>query len=82
MFYVLVENELNELSEKVETISIKGLIKDLINGYKILNDTKCFSSGTFQNYLVFIPAKKYITSFSDTTRNYSWKSNGMSGRKY
>ena len=43
MFYVLVENKLNELSEKVETISIKGLIKDLINGYKILNDTKCFS---------------------------------------
>ena len=29
----------------------KGLTKDLINGYKILNDTKYFSSGIFQNYL-------------------------------
>ena len=31
-----------------------------------------------QNYLVFIPAKKCIKYFSDTTRINSWKSNGMS----
>ena len=32
----------------------------------------------FQNYLVFIPTKKYIKYFSGTTRIESWKSNGMS----
>ena len=56
--HVPVENELNELSRKVEGISTKRLTKDLINGHKILNSAKYFSSGIFQNYLVFIPAKK------------------------
>ena len=56
--HVPVENELNELSRKVEGISTKRLTKDLINGHKILDNTKYFSSGIFQNYLVFIPAKK------------------------
>ena len=51
---VLVENELNELLQKVEAILTKGLTKDLVNGYKILNGAKYFSSGIFQNYLVFI----------------------------
>ena len=32
----------------------------------------------FQNYLVFIPAEKYVKYFSGTTRVESWKSNGMS----
>ena len=50
----------------------------MINGYKILNGAKYFSSGIFQNYLVFIPAKKYIKYFNDTTRNYSWESNAIS----
>ena len=40
--HVRVENELNELSKIVEAISLKGLTKDLINGYKILNGTKKF----------------------------------------
>ena len=40
--HVRVENELNELSKIVEAISLKGLTKDLINGYKILNETKKF----------------------------------------
>ena len=35
--------------------------------------------GIFQNYLVFIPAKKQIKYFSGTTRIESWKSNGISG---
>ena len=34
--------------------------------------------GIFQNYLIFIPAKKYIKCFSVTTRIESWKSNTMS----
>ena len=31
----------------------------------------------FKNYLVFIPANKYIKYFTGTTRTESWKSNGM-----
>ena len=50
----------------------------MINGYKILNGAKYFSSGIFQNYLVFIPAKKYTKYFSGTTKIGSWKSNRMS----
>ena len=38
--HVLVENELNNLSEKVTLILTKGLTKDLINGYSILTCTK------------------------------------------
>ena len=50
----------------------------MINGLKILNGAKYFSSGIIQNYLVFIPAKKYIKYFNDTSRIYLLKSNGMS----
>ena len=38
--HVLVENRLNKLSRKVKAISTKGLIKDLINKYNILNGAK------------------------------------------
>ena len=75
--YVLVENELNELSKKVKAISTKALTKDFIYGHKILSSTKYFSSGIYQNYLVFIPTKKCIKHFNGTTRINSWKSNGM-----
>ena len=71
------KNELNELSKKVKAISTKGLRKDLTNTISILNGAKYFSLGIFQNYLVFLPAKKYIKYFSGTTRIESWKSNGM-----
>ena len=50
----------------------------MINKFSILNGAKYFSSGIFQNYLVFMPAKKYIKYFSGTTRINSWKYNGMS----
>ena len=50
------KNELNELSKKVKAISTEGLTKDLIDKFIILNGAKYFSSGIFQNYLVFIPA--------------------------
>ena len=72
------KNELNELSKKVKAISTKGLTKDLINKFSILNGAKYFSLRIFQNYLVFITTKKYIKYFSGTTRIKSWKSNGMS----
>ena len=39
---VLVENELNELSKKVEAMSIKRLTKDLINWDKISNGATIF----------------------------------------
>ena len=72
------KNELDELSKKVKAISTKGTTKDLINIFNFLNETKYFSSGIFQNHLVFIPAKKRIKHFSGTTRLDSWKSNRMS----
>ena len=72
------KNELNELSKKVKAISTKGLTKDLIDKFSILNGAKYFSLGIFQNYLVFTPARKHIKHFHGTTQIYSWKSNGMS----
>ena len=72
------KNELNGLSKNVKVISTKGLTKCLINKFSILNGTKYFSSGIFQNYLVSIPVKKYIKYFCGTTRIDSWKSNGIS----
>ena len=34
----------------------------------ILNGAKCFSSGIFQNYIVFIAAEKYIKYFTGNNR--------------
>ena len=64
--------------KKFKALLTKGLTKDLINKFNILNGAKYFSSGIFQNYLVFIPAKKYIKYFSGSTGIDLWKSNGMS----
>ena len=72
------KNELNELSKKVKAMSTKGLTKDLIKKFSIINGEKYFSLGIFQNYLVFIPIKKYIKYFTDTIQIASWKSNEMS----
>ena len=72
------KNELNELSRKVKAASTKGLTKDFIDKISILNGTKYFSLGIFQNYLVFIPNIKYIKYFHGNTQIYSWKPNGMS----
>ena len=72
------KNELNELSKKVKAISTIRLTKDLINKFSIRNGAKYFSSGIFQNYLVFIPAKKHIKYVNRTTLVELWKSNRMS----
>ena len=64
--------------KKVKTISTKVLTEDLINKFSILNGAKYFSLEIFQNYLVFIPARKCIKYFSGTNWIQSWKSNGMS----
>ena len=50
----------------------------MINKLSILNVAKYFSSGIFQNYLVFIPTKKYIKYFGGTTKIDLWKFNEMS----
>ena len=76
--HVLVENELDELSEEVELISTKELTKDLINEYSILKGAKKFYLGALQNYLVFISANKYNEFYSDTEQICSSKSEGMS----
>ena len=54
------KSELNELSKKVKAISTKQSTKDSINKFIILNRTKYFSLGIFQNYLVFLPAKNKL----------------------
>ena len=74
----LNKNELNELSKEIKELSRKILTKDLINKFSVLNGAKYEYSGIFQNYLVFIPAKKYIRYFGGTTYIDSWKPNGMS----
>ena len=65
---------MNELSKKVEAISTKGLTKDLINGSKILNERRYFSSGTLQNHLRYVLYNKYIRIFSNTSNVLPWKS--------
>ena len=50
----------------------------MINKFNVFIRAKYFSSKIFQNYLVFISAKKYIKYFSSTTGIDSWNSNGMS----
>ena len=50
----------------------------MINNFSILNEVKYFSSGIFQNYLVFISAKNDIKRISGTTRIESSRPNGMS----
>ena len=74
----LNKNELNELSKEIKEMSRKILTKDLINKFSVLNGAKYEYSGIFQNYLVFIPAKKYIRYFGGTTWIDSWKPNGIS----
>ena len=69
---------MNELSKKVKATSVKELTRYLINKFSILNGAKCFTSGIFRNYLVFIPTKKYIEYFTGTTQIKCWKSDGMS----
>ena len=72
------KNELNYLSKKVKAISTEGLTTGLICKVSILNGAKYFSSGIFDNRLVFVLATKYIKYFSGTTPIESWKSNEMS----
>ena len=55
-------NQLNKLYiyQKNTPISTNGLTKDFINKFSIFDRAKCFRSGIFQYYSVFILVKKYI----------------------
>ena len=55
----------------VKAISTKGLTKDLINKFSILNGAKYFSLGIFLNYLVFTEAKSSIKYLRGTARTES-----------
>ena len=68
------QKKLNQYNKRLT----KGLIKDLINKFSILNGVNYFSSGIFQNYSVFIPAKKYVKYFSGTSQINLWKFNEIS----
>ena len=46
--------------------------------FGVLNGARYFSSGIFQNHLVFIQAKNTLNNFSGTTWINSGKSNGIS----
>ena len=59
--HVPAEKELNELSNKVKAISTKVLI----NGYKILNGSRYFSSATLQIHLSIVYIKKYFKLFTN-----------------
>ena len=50
----------------------------MINKFSIINGSKYFSLGIFENYLAFIPNTKYMKYFHGTTQIYSCKSKGMS----
>ena len=50
----------------------------MINKFIFLHRAKYFSLGTFRNYLVFLPDKKYIKYSSGITQIDTWKFNGMS----
>ena len=65
--------EYNELIKKVGATPTKGLTKNLINGYKILNRASYFSSGTLQNYLIFFSNKKYFKFFTNASKIFTGK---------
>ena len=75
---VLVKNELNKLSRKVEAISTKGLTKDLTNGYKILNGARYFSSGTLQKPKIYFSYRECLRFFNITYEVSSCKAIGLS----
>ena len=63
---------INDLSREVRLTSTKGLTKDLINGYSILNGGKHFPGHGSQNYLVFQPVFEYFKWFTKSSRTIAW----------
>ena len=50
----------------------------MINKYSTLNGAKYISLDGLQNYMVFSPVSKYLSSFSKTDNIYSWTSKEIS----
>ena len=61
--HIKAEKKLDDLFYEVKLISTKGLKKDLIYNYRILNRGKYFSLNRLENYFVFQPAIKYFKPF-------------------
>ena len=68
---------INDLLGEVKLILTKRLIKDMINGYSILNGSKYSTENGLQNYLVFQPVCRYFKT-SANNMVMAWKSNGLS----
>ena len=49
--------------KNLKAISTKGLTKDLINKFSIVNGAKYFFLGIFQNNLAFMPDKNKLNIF-------------------
>ena len=64
---------INDLSREVRLTSTKGLTKDLINRYSILNGEKHFPGYGSQNYLVFQQVFKYFKWLTKGSRIIAWK---------
>ena len=60
-------NQINYQKSSKIALTTKGLTKDLINKFSIIKEVKYFSSGIFQNHLVFLTAKEYIKYFRGNT---------------
>ena len=53
-------NYMNYQKKLKKEMSTKGLIKDLINKYSILNGAKYFSLEVLKNYLIVTSVNKYF----------------------
>ena len=53
-------NYMNYQKQLKKEMSTKGLIKDLINKYSILNGAKYFSLEVLKNYLIVTSVNKYF----------------------
>ena len=54
------DNKLKNLYKNVTSNKTTKLAKVLVNKFSALNGANKFSSGIFQNYLVFFPAKNTL----------------------
>ena len=61
--HAFVENELNELLEKVKAISTKGLTKNLINEFVLLMAQNVFNEGYYKIMLYLYQVKSILNIF-------------------
>ena len=72
---MLLQIKMNQMNyQKILKIALstKGLTKDLINKFSIIKWVKYFSSGIFQNHLLFITAKEFIKYFRGNNWIDAW----------